>query len=732
MATLVFTTIGTVFGGPIGGAIGALVGQAADTQIFKPAGREGPRLADLSVQTSRYGSSIPAVFGTMRIAGTVIWATDLREASGTSGGKGQPSVTSYSYSASFAVALSSRAISGIGRIWADGNLLRGSAGDMKSPLGALRIHPGGAAQAPDPLIAAAVGPDQAPAFRDMAYVVFEDLQLADFGNRIPSLTFEVTADATPVPVSAVAAALIGRGAPFIGASEPELVGYAADGATVADALAPLMAVYRLRWRVEDGEARIVDAAATGRTLSPDAELRSVDGRAEPLGTRRRAPIEQVPVRLALRYYDPERDYQLGVQSAERAGPGRRSDEQDLPAALAADTARQLADRNLRAALRERETRGWATGWSALDLQAGDVVTLEGERGDWLVETLEWADMAPRLSLRARQSDGNAPPATGDAGQPLRQPDLVQGPTSLAAVELVPVDDTLATAPLVYAAATGADAGWRRAALFRYRADAASAEPIGPTAPRAVIGTTTTILGDGAAWTFDLRNSVDIQLDNAADALIEADDDELLGGANLCAIGSELLQFGRAAALGEGAYRLSRLIRGWRGTEWASGGHDAAERFVLIDLNRLARIATGAADMGALLDLRASGAGDADPVQALLTLDGRAMLPPSPVQCVANRTADGDLALRWTRRSRLGWQWRDLVDVPLAEERENYQLTVMAGAATLRAVSLEAPAWTYMAADMTSDLATAGGVPLVIAIRQIGTHGPSRPLIIPIS
>ena len=55
------------------------------------------------------------------------------------GGKGKPKVTTYSYTASFAVALASRPIAGIGRIWADGNLLRGAAGDLKT--GGHDAHP---------------------------------------------------------------------------------------------------------------------------------------------------------------------------------------------------------------------------------------------------------------------------------------------------------------------------------------------------------------------------------------------------------------------------------------------------------------------------------------------------------------------------------------------------------------------------------------------------------------
>src|SRR4051794_22606289 len=126
MATLILSTVGTVLGGPVGSAIGALIGQSIDQQLLSPASR-GPRLGDLSVQTSSYGTQVPRIYGTMRTAGSVIWATDLVQSTQTTGAKGQPDAT-YSYSVSLAVALSSRPVASLGRIWADGKLLRGTDG----------------------------------------------------------------------------------------------------------------------------------------------------------------------------------------------------------------------------------------------------------------------------------------------------------------------------------------------------------------------------------------------------------------------------------------------------------------------------------------------------------------------------------------------------------------------------------------------------------------------------
>lgn len=729
MATLVLTAIGTAIGGPIGGAIGALAGQAADALIFRPKGREGPRLTELQVQTSRYGDRIPRIFGRMRVAGTVIWSTDLKEAmSGSGGGKGQPSVTSYSYSASFAVALSARRIGGIGRIWADGNLLRGSAGDFKAPLGAFRSHDGASGQAVDPLIAAAVGLDQAPAFGEIAYALFEDLQLADFGNRIPSLTFEIIADEAPVPVSALAAAVLGQPVSFVGGEEPLVEGYAADGSDGEAALAPLVDAYGLRWRFQGGEVALVDALATDRSLATDTALRLAEGRAEPPGSRRAVPLDQLPARIALRHFDPDRDYQAGLQSVERAGPGSLGEEIALPARLTADAARRLADRILRRRLQGRRRIVRAFGWTALDLAVGDVLAIGEEQGDWLVEMLEWEGMAARLTLRSH-GRGAALPAAGDAGQPVLQPDLTQGATRLVVIELPPMDGTLATQPRLFAGATGADAGWRRAALFRYRPETESAEPIGGTAPRAILGRALTALSPGSPWTIDARHHVDIELENVADALLGVDDAALLRGANLCALGPELLQFGEAVPIGPRRYRLSRLIRGWRGTEWACGLHMVDEAFLFVDPARLATVPATLTDVGTTIALRAAGLGDVIPAEAELAVDGRSILPPSPVHAVLADAGAGALHLGWTRRSRLGWLWTDGADAPLCEEREAYAVSVWAGETVLRSSEVTAPAWTYEAVARAADLALAGGAAMRVEIRQIGTYGPGCPLIL---
>ncbi|MFM6854937.1 MAG: phage tail protein, partial [Sphingopyxis sp.] len=372
MATLVLTAVGTAIGGPIGGAIGSLFGQAADQRLFAPRGRTGARVTDLRLQTSSYGTPIARIIGAMRVAGTIIWATDLVEHRHRSGAKGRAGTTSYTYSASFAVALSSRRVAGLGRIWAEGNILRGAAGDWKTPV-TMRFHNGDADQNVDPLIAAAEGAAHCPAYRGIAYAVFEDMDLSPYGNRIPSFSFELLDDAgVDRTMADVVADVVGDriGPVHAAPGAPGLTGYAVDGPTRRDALEPLADILPIdawadpadgqtRWRVgDDGTAPV----ATLPAIAAD------QGRAR--AEWRRGAADAVPARICVGGYDPARDYQIGTQSEQVPG-GRGADQRiAMPIAISADDGKALAAYLATRRAVAGEQLVWPTGFAALALAPG--------------------------------------------------------------------------------------------------------------------------------------------------------------------------------------------------------------------------------------------------------------------------------------------------------------------------------------------------------------------------
>ncbi|MFA5951332.1 MAG: glycoside hydrolase/phage tail family protein [Hyphomicrobium sp.] len=190
----------TLSGAALGSQIGAFAGSYIDNALFGTSGHgkphEGPRLADLHVTASTEGAPIPRLYGRARLGAQVIWAADIREeivTSSSGGGSAKGGVApsqsgsqsiEYRYYATFAVALCEGEITSIGRVWVDSEEL-----DLSRVTH--RIYLGSETQAADSAIIAREGADAAPAYRGLAYIVFDDMPLLDYGNRIPQLSFEV-------------------------------------------------------------------------------------------------------------------------------------------------------------------------------------------------------------------------------------------------------------------------------------------------------------------------------------------------------------------------------------------------------------------------------------------------------------------------------------------------------------------------------------------------------------
>jgi hypothetical protein len=195
MATLVLQAAGAALGG-VFGPVGAIIGRAAGALAGNVIDRslisglttiEGSRLANARIAGAEEGTAIPRVYGTMRIGGTLIWATRFEEevSKERSGSKATgPRVETYRYFANFAMGLAEGPVAAIRRIWADGM-------EIDQTDYEIRFYEGTESQGPDPLIEAKQGAGNAPAFRGLAYVVFERMPLDAFGNRIPVLQFEV-------------------------------------------------------------------------------------------------------------------------------------------------------------------------------------------------------------------------------------------------------------------------------------------------------------------------------------------------------------------------------------------------------------------------------------------------------------------------------------------------------------------------------------------------------------
>ncbi|MBB3994686.1 hypothetical protein GGR95_002334 [Sulfitobacter undariae] len=202
MATVLFSAAGAAVGGSIGGtfaglssvaigrAVGATLGRVVDQKILGSGAQavETGKVDRFRLTNAGEGDPVTQLYGSLRLGGQVIWASDFEEVSTTSGGgKGgssQPKTTEYSYSVNLAIALCEGEITRVGRVWADGEEI--APDDLN-----MTVYSGSADQVADPLMEAIEGVGMVPAYRGTAYVVIEALALQRFGNRIPQFSFEV-------------------------------------------------------------------------------------------------------------------------------------------------------------------------------------------------------------------------------------------------------------------------------------------------------------------------------------------------------------------------------------------------------------------------------------------------------------------------------------------------------------------------------------------------------------
>jgi len=156
--------------------------------------QEGAQLESARISSSTEGTAMSRIRGHMRLGGQLVWATRFQEtiitSTTSSGGKGggpktSTTTTEYLYSSSFAFALCQGSENlQLLKVWADGKRL--DLGDFT-----YRFYPGSNTQAIDSLIDTIEGTGTVPAFRGAAYIIFEEMPLKDYGNRIPQITCEL-------------------------------------------------------------------------------------------------------------------------------------------------------------------------------------------------------------------------------------------------------------------------------------------------------------------------------------------------------------------------------------------------------------------------------------------------------------------------------------------------------------------------------------------------------------
>jgi hypothetical protein len=225
---------------------------------------------------------------------------------------------------------------------------------------------------------------------------------------------------------------------------------------------------------------------------------------------------------------------------------------------------------------------------------------------------------------------------------------------------------------------------------------------------AVTGATLDPMPPGATSRLDRATSARVKLDSGA--LASVTELALLGGANLAAVRNddgawEVLQFLSAVLTAPATYTLSGFLRGQAGTEHAMRAPlGAGARFVLLD-GALGRVDMTEDEIGLAFTWRCGPAsrdlGSPNYLEATHAFMGEGLKPLSPAHVRGSRSA-GDLNLTWVRRTRIGGDSWDGIDVPLAETEERYEIDILDGSTVKRTLTATSPSATYTATQQTAD------------------------------
>ncbi|WP_194468877.1 phage tail protein, partial [Marivita lacus] len=387
-----------------------------------------------------------------------------------------------------------------------------------------------------------------------------------------------------------------------------------------------------------------------------------------------------------------------------------------------------AERRCRRALMEawvgRETAAFRLPPSRLALDPADVIRLDHDGRLVDLRLVSIADAGARGIEAVRQDRAVYDLPPGDARPVSLTRAVVFGAPQAVLMDLPQLtEDQPAHRPLVVAHAVP----WPgEMAVFR-SPSTDGFELLTTVQSRARIGTLVSDFYAGPTSRFDLGNALIVDL--LTGTLESVTDLTLFGGVNALAVESaprawEIVQAGAAELLAPGRYRLTRLLRGQRGTEGAMGNPAPAGAWVVVLDASLASLPIAEGELGIPWNWRIGPASrpvsDETYVAQAFTPAGVGVRPFSVAhveQPWRKARSPGDLTIRWTRRSRsLSADSWGAVEVPLAEgERgpgpqwdhespanEAYEVEILDGATVKRVLSTATTSAIYTAAQQSAD------------------------------
>ncbi|MFV8557601.1 baseplate multidomain protein megatron [Sulfitobacter sp. SBS6] len=499
-------------------------------------------------------------------------------------------------------------------------------------------------------------------------------------------------------------------------------GYVVD--EVADAraaLQPLMLRYGFDAVERDGVLRFIMRDGLDAVLL-NRETLAVSGDLE-------APVEQsreaeaaLSGRLRLRFVQADGDHEVIAEEAILPDDATQAVAMsEFNMALTRAEAHQTAERWLTEARVAREGVRLALPPSMMDVGAGDVIALPPDDGEgealYRVDRVEMGEMSLIEAVRIEPEVYD--PAPFDDELVALKPFVAPVPVNALFLDLPLLrGDEVPHAPHIAASARqwpGNVAVYASGGETNFRLN--TLMPL-----RATMGVTQNDMAHARPGVVDRGQALQVMLTSGV--LESVDEADLLGGANLAAIGDgsadrwEVFQFARAELIAPQTYLLRDRLRGQAGSDgvmpdvWPAGS-----QFVLLNsVPRQIELSPNLLRIAQTYRIGPAARPLNDPsyVQKTESFDGNGLRPYRPCHLRTEEEA-GALRFGWIRRTRInGDQWTDF-DVPLAEESEQYQLRILQNGVVLREQLVDRASWTYTAQMRAGDGAAG---PALISVAQV--------------
>ena len=433
---------------------------------------------------------------------------------------------------------------------------------------------------------------------------------------------------------------------------------------------------------------------------------------------------ELPRRITVRYLNRDAGYQPAAQQAAQQAQliqdlyeTKNELVLELPVVMTDDEAKRAAWAILASAWVERESFELFLPPSFVTLDPGDVVDVEKVSsaltatlrlrltevdlsGGWLLRLKGVTD--DPIIWQTNHAVGAPTPTSAQTGIPFEVPSqgFYLNLPALSAEDGATGAFWLGVAP----AWALDDTNWRGAVIYR-SGDGVTFDDNAAITTAVGWGKAKSVLPGYERWgVWDTENVLDVLVQSPGLQFESKTELEVLDGANLLLVGNEIIQFVEAMQVGASEWQLSKLLRGRRGTDLAIDGHQPGEIVLVLDATTLTRVSS-LDEVGLARFYKAVSIGsDPSLPEAVAFVNEAASLKPyAPVHIEGSRDGAGDLTINWTRRTRFSGEWRDLVDVPVNEASEAYDIDVLDGAGQLvRTLSSTTPSVIYSAADQTTD------------------------------